>query len=208
MAGKFITFEGGDGSGKSTQVKRFAEYLRSKGHDVVVTREPGGTPEAENIRPLLANVDGGNWSPQSEAFLLFAARQNHVENLIKPALVAGKIVISDRFADSSRAYQGFAGGLGLEWVNTLKELAIGDFEPDLTFLLDVPADVGLARCGKRVAETQSGENRFENKGLAYFEKLRQGYLEVAKMYPARFVVIDALQNMDDITRQIIEKAGI
>ena len=201
--GIFITLEGGEGSGKSTQIRLLAESLKAQGHNVVITREPGGTPEAEKIRDFLVKRDGGNWTPLAECLLLYAARQMHVENLIKPALAQGKVVISDRFADSTRAYQSFGHGLPLQTIEQLNNISLGDFAPDLTFILDLPVDVGLGRAGKRMAKDQSQEDRFERLGDSFHERLRQGYLEIAKRDSARCVVIDATRSIQDISHDLL-----
>lgn len=196
--GMFITLEGGEGSGKSTQIRLLADALRAMGWDVVTTREPGGTPEAEKIRDFLVKRDGGNWTPMAECMLLYAARQMHVENLIRPALAEGKIVISDRFSDSTRAYQSFGHGLPLETIEQIDCLALDGFKPDLTFILDLPVETGLARAGKRISADQSQEDRFEKLGTGFHERLRQGYLQIAKANPERCVVIDATRSIDQI----------
>lgn len=203
--GLFITLEGGEGSGKSTQIKTLAARLRDEGHEVVTTREPGGTPEAEKIRDLLVKRDGGAWTPVAEILLLFAARQMHVENLIKPALAAGKIVISDRFTDSTRAYQSYGHGAAAGMVEGINKLALDGFSPDLTFILDVPVETGLARAGKRLKRDKSGEDRFENLDTSFHERLRQGYLDIARKEPDRCVVVDASQPMEKIAALLAEK---
>jgi dTMP kinase len=203
--GLFITLEGGEGSGKSTQIKALAQRLRDEGYEVVTTREPGGTPEAEKIRELLVKRDGGNWTPEAEVLLLFAARQMHVENLIRPALAMGKIVISDRFTDSTRAYQSYGHGAATEIVEEINKLALDGFAPDLTFILDVPVETGLARAGKRLQRDKSGEDRFENLDVSFHERLRQGYLDIARKEPKRCVVIDATQPVEKITAALVEK---
>lgn len=200
--GIFITLEGGEGSGKSTQIRLLAESLKKQGHNVVMTREPGGTPEAEKIREFLVNRDGGNWTPIAECLLLYAARQIHVEHLIKPALNEGKIVISDRFADSTRAYQSYGHGLPLQTIEELNSLSLGDFAPDLTFILDLPVETGLARAGKRLASAQSQEDRFEKLGSPFHERLRQGYLEIASRDSDRCVVINATRSIDEIANDL------
>lgn len=201
--GVFITLEGGEGAGKSTQIRLLADELTAQGRDVVTTREPGGTPEAEKIRDFLVKRDGGNWTPMAECLLLYAARQMHVESLIKPALAAGKIVISDRFADSTRAYQSFGHGLPLDTIEKLNTISLGDFGPDLTFILDLPVDVGLARAGKRLTAAQSQEDRFENIGGGFHDRLRQGYLDIAKRDSQRCVVIDATQSIEKISSDLL-----
>jgi dTMP kinase len=198
----FITFEGGEGTGKSTQIRRLSEALTAAGHDVVTTREPGGTPEAEKIRSLLVNRDGGSWTPMAESLLLYAGRVMHVETLIKPAIALGKIVISDRFADSTRAYQAYGHGFPLETIETLNTLALDDFKPDLTFIFDMPVADGLARAGKRISATNSAEDRFERLGLEFHENMRQGYLEIAKREPERCVVINAARSIDEVAENL------
>ena len=146
----FITFEGGEGSGKTTQIQLLKEFFESKGRDVITTREPGGTVEAEKIRELLVQRDGGDWTPTAEALLFFTARHMHVETKIKPALDAGKIVICDRFTDSTIAYQGYGHQFDLDILNNIKQVSIGDFQPDKTFILDIDVREGLTRAGKRM----------------------------------------------------------
>lgn len=196
--GLFITLEGGEGGGKSTQSKRLKAYLEKQGREVVLTREPGGTPEAEKIRTLIVDRQGGNWSPVAECLLLFAARAMHVRDCIAPALAAGKVVICDRFTDSTRAYQGYAGGIALSVIEAIKQTAIGALEPDITFILDLPAQTGLARTHTRTTT----EDRFEGKALAFHEALRQGFLDIAAKNPSRCHVIDATQPIDDVFNQI------
>jgi len=184
-AGRFISFEGIDGSGKSTQARLLAERLRGAGGEVVLTREPGGSPGAEAIRGLLLTGDPDRWSAETEILLFTAARRDHLEKTIRPALAAGQTVITDRFADSTRIYQGATRGDLRATVDRLHDLMIG-CEPDLTFLIDMdPAEAlsrGLAR--------RSGEDRFEDMGLAFQQDLRRGFLALAADDPDRFVVID------------------
>ena len=149
MSGLFITLEGGEGAGKSTQAKRLKAALESQGREVILTREPGGTIEAEKIRDLLVQRDGGQWTPMAECLLFFAARQMHVETLIKPALADGKIVICDRFTDSTIAYQGYGHGFDIPTIRQIEIITLGGFKPHLTFLLDLPVDVGLSRSLKQ-----------------------------------------------------------
>lgn len=200
--GLFITLEGGEGTGKTTQISLLSETLNSLGHDIVITREPGGTQEAEKIRTLLVDRDGGDWTPEAEVMLLFAARNMHVEKLIRPALAEGKIVICDRFTDSTRAYQAYGHGLDLNVVEEAKQLSIGDFEPDLTFVLDLPVDVGLSRAGKRLHDQGSSEDRFEQLDISFHEKLRNGFLDIAKNAPDRCHVIDASLSVENIAETI------
>lgn len=200
--GLFITLEGGEGTGKSTQIRRLAEKLKTMGHDVVTTREPGGTPEAEKIRALLVQRDGGAWTPMAEALLLFSGRIMHVETLIKPSLALGKIVISDRFTDSTRAYQSYGHGYPLEKIEELNQLSLEEFKPDLTFILDMPVSGGLARAGKRLKALASSEDKFESLGLEFHERMRQGYLAIAQNDPERCIVIDATRSIDDIGAEL------
>lgn len=203
--GFFITLEGGEGSGKTTQIKKLAAFLEGRGIEVVLTREPGGTPEAEKIRDLLVRRDGGNWTPMTECLLMFAARVQHVETLIKPALAAGKYVISDRFADSTRAYQAYGRGLPLDAVEEINCATLGDFKPDLTFILDLPVEDGLARAGKRLAASSSAEDKFEGLGEPFHQRLRKGYLEIAAAEPQRCVVIDANRAIEDVAKDLAQK---
>lgn len=202
MRGKFITFEGGEGGGKSTQAARMAGYLRGKGLEVLETREPGGTPESEALRDLLVQGDPDRWSALSELLLITAARVEHVSRLIKPALTEGKWVICDRFADSTLAYQGIAGELGLELVEQLQKLAVGATAPDVTFLLDVRAEAGLQR-----AEKRGGAARFEKKGAAFHQTLRDGFLALANENPQRIVLIDGEDTFDNVWGQIEAELG-
>ena len=212
--GLFITFEGGEGAGKTTQIKAIAEWLNNQGIEVVSTREPGGTPEAEKLRDLLVKRDGGNWTAEAEVLLFFAARHMHVTDVIKPALEKGKVVICDRFTDSTRAYQAYGHGQDLQFINKVNDLVLQGFEPDLTFILDIPAKDGLARSERRQSEIGSddaaSEDRFEKLDIAFHEKLRQGFLDIAQNDPDRCFVIDALQKPDEITNRLqslISKEG-
>ncbi len=193
----FLTFEGIDGSGKSTQARRLAETLRAAGHDVVLTREPGGSPGAEEIRRLVLEGDPDRWSPETEILLFTAARRDHMERLIVPALVSEMIVISDRFVDSTRIYQGLRGAGLRETVDRLHDLMIG-VEPDLTFLIDIDPGLGLSRARGR----QGHEERFEDMGLAMQERMRAGFLELARSAPARIRVIDGNRDADSIAAEV------
>ncbi len=198
MQGCFISFEGGEGAGKTTQIKALAEFLRAQGREVVLTREPGGSAAAEQIRKLLVQGEPGSLLPQSEALLLYAARFDHVERLIKPALAAGKIILSDRFADSSFAYQGYGHGLPLSWLEQLHKMVLADFKPHLTLVLDIAAKAGLARdFGQKGAET-----RFEQMSVDFHERLRQGFLALAKAEPQRCHVIDATAALAEVTHNV------
>ena len=199
--GLFISFEGGDGTGKSTQINRLGALFEQAGREVVVTREPGGSPGADLIRKLFVEGDAGRWSPLSEALLVFASRADHLQRTIKPALARGAVVITDRFADSTMAYQGIAGELGRDHVASLHKIVVGDHDPDMTILLDLPAEEGLRRAGAR-----GGDARFESKGLEYHEAVRAAYLEIAQDNPDRIVVIDASGDPDTVFAQVQEAA--
>lgn len=195
--GVFISFEGGEGGGKTTQMTRLAGFLRQQGIEVVETREPGGTVQGEELRALLVRGDPDRWQPTSELLMMTAARVEHVRHVIAPALAAGKWVLCDRFVDSSYVYQGLAGEIGFENVRYLHEMAVGGLLPDLTLLLDLPAEAGLRR-----AQTRGGEARFEKKGEAFHRKLREGFLELAAAYPERINKIDAQQSFDEVWSDI------
>jgi len=184
--GRFITFEGGEGAGKSTQLRRLAQRLAGT-REVVATREPGGSPGAESIRDLLVNGAADRWSPVTETLLMYAARRDHVERVITPALARGAWVICDRFADSTRAYQGAAGGTDPALITALETHVLDRVRPDLTLVFDLPVAAGLARAGGR----GEAENRFESKGLAFHERLREAFLAIARAEPDRCAVIDA-----------------
>lgn len=195
--GLFISFEGIDGSGKSTQVARLAEYLRAQGHDVVLTREPGGSKGAEEIRALVLQGDPDRWSAETEILLFTAARRDHLERLIRPALAAGKIVICDRFADSTRMYQGLSRGDLRKVVDRLHSLMIG-IEPDVTILIDMDPAEGLKRAKGRMG----AEERFEDFGAGLQAAMRTGFLALAEEFSARFRVIDGAQDMDRVAADI------
>ncbi|MDC7681794.1 dTMP kinase [Asticcacaulis sp. BYS171W] len=198
MSGRFITFEGGEGAGKSTQVKALVARLREQGLEVVQTREPGGSGGAEALRDLLVNGDAGRWSPMSETLMMYAARANHLEQVIRPALARGAWVICDRFADSTRAYQGAGGGVTGDFIEQLDQAVVGGTQPDLTLVMDMPVEAGLARTVARGGD----ENRFESKGLAFHERLRQGFLNRAATDPRRYRVIDADRPIEVLTQDI------
>ena len=196
--GPFITFEGGEGSGKSTQVRRLVQRLRDLGRDVVQTREPGGSPGAEDIRNLVLNGEAERWSPRTETLMMFAARSDHLERTIRPALEAGSWVVCDRFADSSRAYQGAGGGVSLDFIEQLDAAIVGADQPDLTLVFDLPVELGLERAfGRGLFEV-----RFESKGLAFHQRLRDGFLAVARAHPERCVVIDATGDEDAVEARV------
>ena len=196
--GRFITLEGGEGAGKSTQARRLAERLIDRGRQVVVTREPGGSLGAETIRELLVTGQTDRWSPITETLLMYAARRDHIERTVAPALAAGDWVVSDRFADSTRAYQGAGGGAPASLIQTLERHVLGETRPDLTLILDLPVDVGMARTMAR----NHAETRFEAKGAAFHERLRQGFLAIARVESDRCAVIDATQDLDAVEAAI------
>ena len=200
--GRFITLEGGEGAGKSTQIQVVKDYLEARGIDVIVTREPGGTPVGQEIRNLLVSGDKDKWSPLSETLLILADRAAHLEQVIRPALADGKYVVCDRFFDSTRAYQGIAGGLGLEIIHNLQQPVLGTTLPDVTLLLDIDPEKGLSR-----AQERGGDLRFESKTLAYHQTLRQAFLDFAKQEPERMVVIDADRDIEAVSTDIITVLG-
>lgn len=200
-AGRFISFEGIDGSGKSTQARLLAETLRGLGHDVVLTREPGGSPGAEEIRRLVLEGDPDRWSAETEILLFTAARRDHLEKTIRPALARGAVVITDRFADSTRMYQGISRGDLATTVDTLHALMIG-VEPNLTVLVDLDPALGLGRAVAR----QTAEQRFEDMGVALQTAMRAGFLALAKAHPARFRVIDGNQAPDAVAADVLAVA--
>lgn len=193
--GRFITLEGGEGAGKSTQVGRLAGWLMARGIAVETTREPGGVPGAEAIRDLIVKGSIERWDAMAEALLMTAARRMHVEQRIRPALEAGHWVICDRFSDSTMAYQGYAHGLGREPVEQLQQIAIGGMKPELTLILDLPVEDGLARAHAR---GEAGEDRFERMDMDFHRRLRDGFLDIARREPERCVVIDAAADIDTV----------
>jgi dTMP kinase len=197
-AGKFITFEGGEGGGKSTQLGLLAKALEDAGIEVMTTREPGGTPGAEEIRRLLVNGTTDRWPPVAEVLLHFAARVDHVEKSILPALESGAWVLCDRFTDSTLAYQGGGHGLGLARIEELKTDILGDFTPDLTFILDIPVEEGLARAFGRAGT----EDRYERMDLGFHTRIRDTFLAIAEAEPRRCAVVDATGTVDDVQREI------
>lgn len=197
MAGRFISFEGIDGSGKSTQARLLADALRMQGHAVTLTREPGGSPGAEEIRSLVLQGDPDRWSPETEILLFTAARRDHLERTIRPALARGEVVITDRFADSTRIYQGITRGDLVTTVNRLHDLMIG-VEPDLTILVDIDPALGLSRARARAGT----ELRFEDMGLDTQTQMRAGFLALAAEHP-RFRVIDGAGTADAVAADIL-----
>ena len=197
MRGKFITMEGGEGAGKSTMMGRVAEWLKTAGYEVVTTREPGGTVLAEKLRNVLLDRENNALSGQAELLLLFAARSQHLAELIRPELARGHCVLCDRFTDATWAYQGGGRGLPLADIETLEILVHGDLQPDLTLLLDLPVEQGLKRAGKR-----SEADRFEMESHPFFDRVRTAYLERAGASPERFAVIDASGDVESVWAQI------
>ncbi len=203
MAGLFITFEGGEGAGKSTQIQMLKSALETMGKEVLLTREPGGSKGGELIRPLLVSGEA-DWDAVSETLLFSAARRDHLTHKIWPALKEGKIVLCDRFSDSTLAYQGYGRGNNLEIqkvVTDLYKIVAGDFEPDLTLILDIDPKIGLKRSCERTGNT---EKRFENMDFSFHENLRAGFLKIAQENPTRCHVIDANRSLDEIHQKIME----
>lgn len=199
MTGRFITLEGGEGTGKSTQIKRLAAALEAKGLAVLATREPGGSPGAEQIRALMVEGEPGRWDAITETLLVYAARADHVARTIGPALLAGTWVICDRFSDSTYAYQGAGRGVPRETIRRIDSAVLDDFAPDLTLVLDLDVQQGLKRATARGAS----ENRFEKFGLEFHEKLRQAFLDIARRHPERCRVIDAGGSEDEVAEAIL-----
>lgn len=208
--GKFITFEGLDGTGKSTQLRRLAAVLRAGGHKVVETREPGGTPTAEKIRRLLLDSGTAGLAPLAEMALMFGARAQHIAEVIEPALAAGSIVLCDRFTDSTEAYQGSGRKLGSEPVRELHRVLCGNLQPDLTILLDSNPHASLSRARRRnkraskAAGRTHDENRFEQETRAFFARVREGYEVIAKREPGRVVMVDARGTPDQTHQRIVD----
>ena len=197
-SGRFITLEGGEGAGKSTQIARLRAWLESRGHRVTTTREPGGSPGAEMIRKLLVEGPTERWDGATEALLHFAARREHLRSTVWPALERGDWVVSDRFADSTLAYQGFGHGIDRRVFDELYDVAVGAFRPDLTIILDLPIEIGL----RRAAERRGSETRYENLPQDFHARVRTGFLEIAKREPKRCIVIDATGSVDAIAQAI------
>ena len=200
--GKFITFEGGEGTGKSTHARLLANRLEAGGRTVLVTREPGGTPDAEAIRSLLVSGHADRWSAQAEALLNYAARDDHLKKQIRPALEAGTWVICDRYIDSTRAYQGRAGGVDDDLIEALERTIVGDTMPSLTLIMDLDADEGLDRAEVREQISADNENRFEAKGASFHRELRAAFLAIAQREPDRCTVIDASGEKEQVAEII------
>lgn len=203
--GRFITFEGPEGSGKTTQAKRLLARLRQSGRDVLYTREPGGTPTGEAIRDILQHDKAGEpICDEAEVFLFAASRAQLVRRIILPALENGTVVVCDRFADSTTAYQGFGRGFPVEQMLSINSFAIDGAQPDATLLLDVPIGVGFQRLAERQRELFEASDRIEREEREFHERVRQGYLNLARRWPERFHVIDATQGADEIERLVWE----
>ncbi|WP_159727669.1 dTMP kinase [Methylosinus sp. Ce-a6] len=200
-AGKFVTLEGGEGAGKSTQMRRLQERLALKGVEAIATREPGGSPHAEALREALLGGKAASLGPLGEAILFSAARIDHLDRLIKPALARGAWVICDRFADSTRAYQGARGGVDPRLIALLERVALMGAAPDLTIILDLPPEIGLTRAERRRAPDEAAD-RFEREGLEFHRGLRQAYLDIAASEPGRCCVVDALAPEQEVAEAI------
>lgn len=201
MKGLFITFEGGEGAGKSTQIQYLAQSLESDGFEVVTTREPGGSAGAEAVRQVLLSGAAEEFGVRMEALLFAAARNDHIEELIRPAILDGKIVLCDRFMDSSRVYQGVTGNLEPEFVRALERVAVNGMTPDLTIILDLPAEIGMKRARARSGDRQAPD-RYEKEELAIQIKRREAYLDIARAEPERCRIVDATRPADAIAREI------
>jgi dTMP kinase len=213
MRGLFITFEGGEGAGKSTQIRKLAATLHASGHEVTVTREPGGSPGAEAIRHVVLSGAAEPFGPEMEAVLFAAARADHIDTIIRPALDRGAVVLSDRFVDSSRVYQGVSGGLDNSFMETLERATVEEMMPDLTLILDIDPEEGMRRAGVRRGASEA--DRFEKEGLSLHRRRRKAFLEIAKAEPKRCKVIDASRPVEKIAAEIagaveaaIERKGL
>ena len=194
---RFITVEGIEGAGKTSCLDLLEQRIRQRGHEVLVTREPGGTPLGEDLRQLLLGHRHDGMADDTELLLMFAARAEHLHAKIEPALAAGSWVLCDRFTDATYAYQGYGRGIDLQRIAALETWVLGERRPDLTLLLDLPVEVGLERAGRR-----STPDRFERQALTFFDRVRQGYLSLAASAPGRFRVVDAAQSLDQVSRQV------
>ncbi len=198
MAGLFITLEGIEGVGKTTQLKFVADYLQKQGRETIITREPGGTPVGEGVRSLVLDNKHTGMAADTELLLMFAARAEHIEKVIKPALAAGKVVLCDRFTDASYAYQGLGRNISTERISMLEDWVQKGLKPDLTLLLDAPVEIGLDRAAKR-----SEKDRFESEALDFFEAVRNCYLKIAENDPQRMKVIDASLDLENVKSQVL-----
>lgn len=196
-SGLFISFEGSEGVGKTTQIGLLESWFSERDKEVILTREPGGSEVSEHIRNLVLDKNLPSMHSDTESLLIYAARAEHVEKVIKPALAQGKVVISDRFADASFAYQGYGRGIDLDRLTKLHDWVLGGFAPDLTFVLDMPVDLGMRR-----AEARAELDRFEQEKLSFFERVREGYLRIASADPQRVKIIDANQSIESVASDI------
>lgn len=206
--GRFITFEGGEGAGKSTQIKLLASRLSDMGYDVMVTREPGGSPGAEAVRHVLLSGAAEEFGVRMEAFLFAAARSDHVEEIIRPAVEHGQIVLCDRFADSTRIYQGVTGNIEAQLLKNLERIAVNNMVPDLTLILDVPAEEGIKRAKSRSESSNTDLDRFEREELATHEMRREGFLDLAKEEPIRCRVVDGTLAIDALADEIFDRVEL
>ena len=197
---ELIVLEGVDGAGKGVQSRMLLSAMKSASLDVILTREPGGSPGAEEIRRLIVEGEPNRWDDMTELLLIYAARRSHVMDTIKPALKQGTWIISDRFADSSRAFQGVAGNLGIDVVDRIHEEALGDFNPELTLILDLDPEISLSRADAR----GGAEDRFEQKGIEYQARVREGFRQLAEMTPQSRKLIDASGTMDEVSQKILD----
>jgi len=202
----FITFEGIEGSGKTTQISHALEFLKQRGKDCIVTREPGGTITGRKIRSILLDPENKGMDPMAELLLYMADRVEHVNKVIKPSLSYGKTVLCDRYFDATVAYQGYARGLDIDLLKNMHKLILNDLKPDITFLLDLPPAAGLSRAWKQIEEGERAgiETRFEKEAIAFHAKVREGYLDLARRETERFIVIDAMNNEEQVRKDIIK----
>lgn len=209
---RFITLEGGEGAGKSTQIKKLSEALEAAGVDHIITREPGGSQGAEEIRSLLVEGEPERWDAETEVLLHYAARRDHLRQTVKPALKAGKWVICDRYADSTMAYQGYGHGVNRNSIAALYGLVADGLAADLTLIFDLPVEQGQARAKYRAAGNAEAEDRYENMDTAFHQRIRDGFLAIAKAQPDRCVLVDAAEDVDtvaaEVKRIVFEKFGI
>jgi dTMP kinase len=201
--GFFITFEGIEGCGKTTQIGHLTAYLGKTNRPFLLTREPGGTAIGDRIRQILLSSENSKMEPTAEFFLYMAARVQHIRQVVLPALQEGKIVLCDRYADATFAYQGYGRGLDLSWIEETHRRVLGSVKPQLTFLLDLPAEEGLRRAWKRMENQAVKEDRFEKEALAFHQRVREGYLLLARMEPERIIVLDGMRDEQSLRQEII-----
>ncbi|MBH67286.1 MAG: dTMP kinase [Rhodospirillaceae bacterium] len=201
-SGRFISLEGGEGAGKSTQVTKLTNFLQNKGKKVLVTREPGGSKGAEEIRNLLVNGEANRWDPVTEVLLLYAARRDHWLKSIQPALLKGFWVVCDRFSDSTIVYQGFGGGVDRDTIEDIHKVALADIRPDLTFFLDLPVELGMARSSRRDFANSSIDTRYEKMSISFHRRLRGGFKQLALEYPDRIIIVDGTRKITQVEKTI------